>query len=83
MLKKLKNVVLALIVGLGIFVLISIPALLFTYFIAWVGTLFFSFTFGSWVTHLVIWGISAVWTIGALNTKEGEELATTVITGKR
>ncbi|RUO43743.1 hypothetical protein CWE15_00635 [Aliidiomarina taiwanensis] len=73
----------ALIIGLGIFILISIPALLLTYFIVWLCSFAFSYSFSSWSTHLVIWAISAVWTIGALNTKEGGELAATVITGKR
>jgi len=83
MLKKLKNMSIALVLALLIFVGISLPATLFVYFSAWLLSFGFNISFTTWTTHFVIWAIGAVWTIGALNTKEGGELAATVITGKR
>lgn len=65
------------------FAVISIPSALLLYVAAWLISIFWTLDFGSWQTHAVIAGLAAVWTIYAINTKEGDEIISKVVTGKR
>lgn len=64
------------------FTLICLPSAGLLYGFSWLLSFAVSVNFQSWVTHVVLWALAAVWTIYTLNTREGGELASKVITMK-
>ncbi len=65
------------------FAVISVPSALVLYLLAWINSLFWAVDFSSWQTHGVIAALAVIWTIYAINTKEGDEIISKVVTGKR
>ncbi len=73
----------ALGIAILLFTVLCIPSVLMNYFFAWLIDFAITINFSSWVTHVVIWVLGVVATIGLMNTKEAGELTATIITGKR
>jgi len=81
---KISELLLKFVLGFIVILVISVPALGFVYLGAWlIDWLVIDINFDSWITHVVIFAISFVLFVIALNTKEGDELFWTSVTGKR
>lgn len=83
MISKLPVKLAAIVVFFAGFAIISIPSALLLYLIAWLASLLWTIDFGAWQTHAIIALLAVVWTIYAINTKEGDEIISKVVTGKR
>ncbi len=83
MLRKLPTKLTALVIFIVGFAIISIPSAIVLYLLAWLASLVWAIEFSVWQTHASIAGLAVVWTIYAMNTKEGDEIISKVVTGKR
>lgn len=83
MLKKLLQHVAAFVIVMLAFALLSLPAIGFTYLAAWLLSLVFAINFDSAITHGVLLVLSAIWTLATINSKEGGEELSKMLTLKR
>lgn len=83
MIRKLPTKLAALVIFIFGFAIISIPSALILYLLAWLVSFIWGIDFGAWQTHAIIAALAVVWTLYAMNTKEGDEIISKVVTGKR
>jgi len=82
MLIKLLHHIGAFVIIMLAFAVLSLPAIGLTYFVAWLLSFLFAINFDSAITHGVLLVLSAIWTLATINSKEGGETLSKVITLK-
>lgn len=83
MLKKLLQHVGAFVIVMLAFAMLSLPAIGFTYLLAWLLSYLFDINFDSAITHGVLLVLAAIWTLATINSKEGSEELSNMLTLKR